>query len=88
MTTAISSRGQLVVPAAFRRKYGLREHSKIAWVELEQGLLLVPAGREAVRASRGFLKGTGASTRLLLRIREEERRREEKKLRNRLKPWP
>lgn len=87
MTTTVSSRGQLVVPSALRKKYGLRNHAKVAWVELDQGLLLVPAGPEAVRDSRGFLKGSGASTKLLLRMRQEERQREEKKLRVWLKPW-
>lgn len=87
MTTTVSSRGQLVIPAPLREKYGLRNHAKVAWVELEQGLLVVPAGREAVRASRGMLKGSGASTKLLLRFRDEERRREGRKLRTWLKPW-
>lgn len=87
MTTTVSSRGQLVVPASLRRKYGLRDHAKVVWVEMGQGLLLVPAGREAIRASRGLLKGTGVSTATLLRVRREDRKREDKKLRTWLKPW-
>ncbi len=87
MTTTVSARGQLVIPASLRKKYGLRDHAKVAWVELGQGLLLVPAGKEAVRASRGMLKGTGASTKLLLQIRRHELHREEKALGLWLKPW-
>ena len=81
MTTTISSRGQLVVPASLRKKYGLRNHAKIAWVELGQGLLLVPAGKETVRTSRGMLKGTNVSTKLLLQTRRQERLGEEKSIR-------
>ena len=87
MTTTISARGQLVIPASLRKKYALKDHAKVAWVELGQGLLLVPAGKEAMWASRGMLKGTGASTKLLLQIRRQERHREEKSLGSWLKPW-
>jgi len=84
MTTTISSRGQVVVPAKLRKKYGLRDHVRVAWVPVDQGLLLLPAGKEGVRASRGILKGSGVSTSFLMDLRKGERQREAKKL----KSWP
>ncbi len=33
MNTLVSARGQTVVPSALRRKYDLRENSRLAWID-------------------------------------------------------
>ena len=42
-TTKIGKRGTIVIPAAFRRKYGLEEGSLVIAEAQEEGVLLRPA---------------------------------------------
>lgn len=45
MEATLSTKGQIVLPAAMRRRLGLRAHSKVEIEERADGLLIRPAGR-------------------------------------------
>jgi AbrB family looped-hinge helix DNA binding protein len=71
METYVSSKGQIVIPAKLRRKYGIKTGTKIEVYEEGERIILRPVTPEYIRSLRGSLKGRGA-----LSILEEERRKE------------
>ena len=75
MNTLVSSRGQTVVPSEIRRKYGLGENSRLAWIDEGTSLRVVPLGRDVGKYGRGIAKGMGLMD-ALMKMRKEERARE------------
>lgn len=74
MKSTITSRGQTVVPAEIRRRFGLTPADGLEWVVEDDTIRVHPVHRDAVAAFRGRGKG-GAATRLLAE-RKTERERE------------
>lgn len=75
MESTITERGQTAIPAALRRKYDLRPHMKLAWVDTGAGIRVVPLPKDPVKAFRGMFRGLKLTQRLL-KDRREERERE------------
>ena len=72
----VTSKSMVTIPSKVRRKYDLRQGSKVEFVEIEEGLFLVP-----VKTLRG-LRGAGRekSNLLIEAVRElEAEHREEAK---------
>jgi bifunctional DNA-binding transcriptional regulator/antitoxin component of YhaV-PrlF toxin-antitoxin module len=78
MTSSVSTRGQLVIPYKLRKKYGIKPHSIVRWMDTGQGLMLIPLTDDPVTSSRGMLKGTKVSTRSLLEAKKEDKVLEER----------
>ena len=80
MTVRISAKGQLVIPAAIRKRYHLTTGMKLEIVDTGYSIMLVPIPKgDPFLAARGILKGK-FSTEEFLKMRREERRRENKAL--------
>jgi antitoxin PrlF len=80
--TAISSKGQVVIPAELRQRLGLEKGTKVAWKEEKGRLVLIPIER-LLDDIQGFLKpAPGEPTMFdeLCKERGRERERERKKL--------
>jgi len=79
-TAYVTSKGQMVVPADIRRRYGIKPGTRINFVE-ENGLIIFqPVTREYIRSFRGIFKleaGEKPATQELHEDREAERKREE-----------
>ena len=75
MQTAVTKRGQTVIPAAIRRRYGIEEGDRIEWLDEGRSIKVVPASADPLRALRGRGKGEGLGDRLL-ELRREDRDRE------------
>lgn len=75
MNTLVSARGQTVVPSQLRRKYGLGENSRLAWIDEGASIRVVPLGRGVGKYGIGIAKGMGLSA-ALMKMRKEERARE------------
>ncbi|MDA2938394.1 AbrB/MazE/SpoVT family DNA-binding domain-containing protein [Acidobacteria bacterium AH-259-A15] len=72
METTATAKGQIVIPAALRRKFGIKEGTRIR-VELDektQRIILKPITREYIHSLRGKYRGKG----LLKALRAEKRR--------------
>lgn len=96
ITSSVSTRGQLVIPHKLRKKYGLKPHTIVRWIDTGEGLMLIPMGtinraptnknnnniniNDPVTSSRGMLKGTKVSTHSLLEAKKEDKLLEEKGL--------
>lgn len=77
MTVTVSAKGQLVIPAAIRKRYQLTPKSKVDVLDSGYSIVIVPIPKtgDAFLLSRGLLKGK-VSSHAFLKMRREERRRE------------
>ena len=82
MESTVTERGQTAIPAALRKKYGLKAHMKLVWVDTGGGIRVVPVPTDAVKSFRGVFKGLGL-TESLLKDRREELEREQRTHRRR-----
>lgn len=65
MRTTISQRGQTVIPAELRRRYGLQEGDQVEWLDTGTGFKVIPVPGDPIRALRGIGRGEGLLDRLL-----------------------
>lgn len=75
----LSAKGWIVIPAEYRRKYGLRPGDKVTIVDYGGHLTIMPAPEDPIREGRGVLAGRPSLTEALLKERAEERRREDRR---------
>jgi len=75
----ITSKGQLVVPARLRRKYGIKPGTKICFVERDHEIIFQPVTKEYIRSVCGMLKSDTSMTKALLEERARDKEREEAK---------
>ena len=78
--STITSKGQIVVPARLRKRYGLKPGTKIRFIERNHEILFQPVTSEYIRSLCGILKGDTSLTRELLKERAKDKKREEAKL--------
>lgn len=78
-TAYVTSKGQLVVPARLRRKYGIKAGTKVRFLERNTEIVLQPLTREYIRSACGLLEDAGPATPALLKERTRDRRREERR---------
>ena len=80
VSTTVSSKGQLVIPAAIRQQLGIRPGTRVT-VRVDGGqMILDPQSIEAklrrIKAMRGYTAGSPSGTDILLEDRRIERERE------------
>ena len=71
METYATVKGQIVIPAALRRKYGIKAGTKITVINTGEAIVLKPVNEESLKRIQGRLKGAGVLKALL-----EERRKD------------
>jgi AbrB family looped-hinge helix DNA binding protein len=76
-TSTVTSKGQLVVPARLRRRFGIKPGTAIRFIERDGEILFQPVTREFIRSLQGSLRANGSATEDLLRDRAADRKREE-----------
>jgi AbrB family looped-hinge helix DNA binding protein len=69
VTTTI--KGQIVIPASIRKKFGLKQGSKVNIYEHNKKIILEPVHQDPITEGRGILKTKG---RVLMRLLEERKR--------------
>ncbi|MBI4445874.1 MAG: AbrB/MazE/SpoVT family DNA-binding domain-containing protein [Acidobacteria bacterium] len=79
-TAYVTSKGQLVVPARIRRKYGIKPGTRICFIERDHEILFQPVTKEFIRNVRGMLKSDTSITQELLKERARDKEREETRL--------
>ena len=60
MDTYATVKGQIVIPAALRRKYGIKAGTRIIVSDNDEEIVLRPVTGQYLRKLQGSLKGTGA----------------------------
>ena len=77
-TVTVSTKGQIVIPKAFRIKYGLHKGVKVQIVDYGGGLSIVPTPEDPIAALYGMLADGPSLTADLAAERDEELAREER----------
>ncbi len=70
----VTEKGQVVIPAKLRKKYGIRKGTKVSISEsADQGVIILrPLSDDPIYASKGMLKGETSILKAMLRQRKEE----------------
>ena len=74
MTITVSARGQMVIPASIRKRYGIKQKSVAELLDLGKEVVIVPIMEKSMLKSRGILKGV--STNDLVKERRNLRKQE------------
>jgi len=78
--STMTSKGQIVVPARLRKRYGIKPGTKIHFIERNHEILFQPVTKEYIRSLCGILKSDSSLTKELLKERAWDKKREEEKL--------
>ena len=76
MNVRLSQKGWAVIPAALRKKYGLKPGANLQVVDYGGVLAIVPAFKNPVRDGAGMLKGGESLTQAIVEEHRKERERE------------
>jgi AbrB family looped-hinge helix DNA binding protein len=76
MTLSVTSKGQIVIPAILRRKYSIKEGTKLNIEEDKGVLVLRPVDKNYFENIAGVLNTKGKLTKALIREREIDRKSE------------
>ena len=79
--SAVSSNGQIRLPAHIRKKYGMQPGTRVCFIERDNEVAVQPMTIEAIRNACGMLKSRTSATEELLRSRAEDKGREDAKAR-------
>lgn len=74
LQTAVSKRGQTVIPALIRQRYHIEEGDSLVWLDDGQAIRVIPLARDAISALRGSGRGEDLVKQLLARRREDRGR--------------
>ena len=74
METYATGKGQIVIPAILRRKYGIKEGTKILVFDNGDSIVLKPMTEEYLKKLQGSLKGKGALNELIDERRKDKLR--------------
>jgi AbrB family looped-hinge helix DNA binding protein len=72
-TSVVTTKGQLVIPARLRRRFGIKKGTTISFLEEGGRIVLQPVTRQFIRGLRGSLKREPSALDLLLKERKQER---------------
>ena len=75
METYATTKGQIVIPASLRRKYGIKVGTKILVYDDGERIILKPVTEQYLKGLQDALKGKGA-LKILLQERAKDRERE------------
>ncbi|HJR80860.1 MAG TPA: AbrB/MazE/SpoVT family DNA-binding domain-containing protein [Anaerolineales bacterium] len=75
METYATIKGQIVIPASLRRKYGIKNGTKIIITDTGDAIVLKPVTEQYLRNLQGSLKGKGG-LKFLLDERRKDKERE------------
>jgi AbrB family looped-hinge helix DNA binding protein len=74
METYATVKGQIVIPATLRRKYGIKNGTKIIVTDVGGAIVLKPVTEQYIRSLQGSLKGKGGLKTLMDERRKDKER--------------
>ena len=72
-TSVVTTKGQLVIPARLRRRFGIKKGTRVTFIEDAGRIIVQPVTREFIRGLRGSLQGEPSALAALLEERKRER---------------
>jgi AbrB family looped-hinge helix DNA binding protein len=85
--TRATEKGQIVIPAALRKKYGIKKGTRIQVYEQDDHIVLNPLSPEVIRARLDKLQGLVSGGPSLTKELEEERARDREKEERKIERW-
>jgi len=79
-TGSVTTKGQLVIPAGIRRRFGIKAGTRVRFIERAGEIVLQPITSAAIRGLCGVLKSDRSITADLLAERARDSEREEQKV--------
>lgn len=73
-TSIVTTKGQVVIPSKLRRRYGIRNGTRIHFYEKEGEIRMIPLTHDLVDSNIGFL---GTKGKLLKALAEEKKKERE-----------
>jgi AbrB family looped-hinge helix DNA binding protein len=74
METYATVKGQIVIPATLRKKYGIKNGTKIIVTDVGDAIVLKPVTEQYLRSLQGSLKGKGGLKTLMDERRKDKER--------------
>lgn len=74
METYATVKGQIVIPATLRRKYGIKNGTKIIVTDVGDAIVLKPVTEQYLKSLQGSLKGKGGLKTLIDERRKDKER--------------
>jgi len=74
METYATVKGQIVIPATLRRKYGIKNGTKIIVTDVGDAIVLKPVTEQYLKSLQGSLKGKGGVKTLMDERRKDKER--------------
>ena len=75
METYATVKGQIVIPATLRKKYGIKNGTKIIVTDIGDAIVLKPVTEQYLKNLQGSLRGKGG-LKVLLNERHKDKERE------------
>ena len=72
-TSVITSKGQIVIPVKIRRKYGMKNGTKVAFIEQGDKLIVQPLDKDYFNKLAGILDEKGKMLKSLMQDKRKER---------------
>jgi len=79
-TGNVTTKGQLVIPARIRRRFGIKAGTRVRFIERGGEIVLQPVTSAAIRSLCGILKSESPATAELLAERARDRERDDAKV--------
>jgi AbrB family looped-hinge helix DNA binding protein len=78
-TSQVTTKGQLVIPARIRRKFGIKPGTKVRFIERGDEILLQPITKTYVNSVCGIVKSDHCITQTLLEVLRGQESKVEKR---------
>ncbi len=72
-SSIVTSKGQVVIPSKLRKKFGIKNGTKIQFIEDGDTIKMMPITPEYIRSMAGFLGTPGKKGDLLKALMEEKK---------------
>jgi AbrB family looped-hinge helix DNA binding protein len=72
-TSVVTTKGQLVIPARLRKRFGIKKGTLVSFVEENGHIVMQPVTREFISGLRGSLKSGPSALDVLMEERKRER---------------
>lgn len=72
-TAVVTTKGQIVIPVGIRRKYGIKNGSKVAFIEQEGKLIIQSLDKEYFNKLAGIIDEKGKMLKSLMDDKKKER---------------
>ena len=72
--TAVTRRGQTVIPAAIRHRHGIEEGDRVVWLDDGSTIRVIPLPSDPIATLRGAGKGEALNQELLAERKRDRKR--------------